>query len=116
MEKLRVKRVEKLIKEIISNLILTGEIKDPRVDKLVSIYDIEISNDFKFARIYTSYYGDAKIHENCVNGLNSAAGFIQGCLGKKLKLKNIPRVKFIIDNSIERGFRITQKLKELLIE
>lgn len=116
MEKLRVKRVEKLIKEIISELILTDEIKDPRIDKLVSIYDVSLSNDFKFAKVYTSFYGDACIHENCVNALNHAAGFIQGRLGKKLKIKNIPKLTFIVDNSIERGFRITQKLKELIIE
>jgi len=116
MEKLRVKRIEKLIKEIICAMILTDEMKDPRINKLVSIYDVCISKDFKFARVYTSYFGDDAIHENCVAALNHAAGFIQRRLGKQLSIKNIPRLTFIVDKSIENGFRITQKLKELVVE
>lgn len=116
MERLRVKRVEQLIKELISNLILQGGIKDPRIDKLISIYDVSVSNDIKFAKIYTSYYGDTEQHARIVKALNHAAGFIQKQLGRHLKIKNVPRLTFIQDESIERGFRITQKLKDLGVE
>jgi ribosome-binding factor A len=116
MERLRVKRVERLIKELISKMILQGEIKDPRIDKLISIYEVELSNDIKYGKVYTSYYGETAEHEKIVLALNHAAGYIQRQLGKKLHIKTIPRLTFILDKSIERGFRITQKLKDLSLE
>jgi ribosome-binding factor A len=94
-------------------MILQGEIKDPRVNTLISIYEVSLSNDLKFGKVYTSYYGPAGEHATIVEALNHAAGFIHKQLGKQLKLKNIPRLTFIQDESIERGFRITQTLKEL---
>ena len=95
-------------------MILGGEIKDPRVDKLISIYDVSVSNDLKHARVYTSYYGDTDVHATIVEALNHAAGYIQKKLGKQIHIKQTPKLVFIADTSIERGFRITAKLKELV--
>lgn len=116
MERLRVKRVEQLVKELVSSMILQGEIKDPRISTLISIYEVSLSNDLKFGKVYTSFYGSTEEHAAIVEALNHAAGFIQKRLGKRLKLKNIPRLTFILDKSIERGFRITQTLKDLNAE
>lgn len=114
MERLRLKRVGHLIQEKISNMILHGEVKDPRIDKLVSIIEVKVTNDLKYARVYTSFYGEKEKHHEIVEALNHAAGFIQSQLGKSIRIKNIPRLTFIEDDSIERGFRITEKLKGLL--
>jgi ribosome-binding factor A len=94
-------------------MILRHEIKDPRLNDLVCITHVSIAKDTKYARIYISYFGEAEICTTVVETLNHAAGFIQGVVAQKLRLRNTPRLQFIEDHSIEKGFRITNKLKEL---
>ncbi len=114
MSEKRLKRVESLLKEEISSMIIKSEIKDPRVDPLLTITEIKVSKDLNYAKIFISYYGDKEKLKQLVFALNHASGFIRGKLGKRLHLKTIPKLTFNPDNSIERGFRITQKIKELL--
>jgi ribosome-binding factor A len=115
MGEIRKLRIESAIKEIIGNMILQNEIKDPRVNELICITNVSVSKDTKYAHVYVSFYGDSGIHETVVETLNHAAGFIQGVVGKRLRTRNTPRLHFIVDHSIEKGFRITQKLKGLEI-
>ncbi len=116
MGEIRQKRIESAIKEIVGNMILRREIKDPRLNELVCITDVSVSKDTKHARIYVSFFGDADVCASVVETLNHAAGFIQITVAQKLRLRNTPRLVFIEDHSIERGFRITNKLRELAVD
>jgi ribosome-binding factor A len=116
MGEVRKRRIESAIKEIVGNMILRHDIKDPRLNEMVCITDVSVSKDTKYARIYVSYYGEAEVCTTVVETLNHAAGFIQAAIAHKLRLRNTPRVSFFEDHSIERGFRITAKLKELVNE
>jgi ribosome-binding factor A len=109
MGEVRKRRIESAIKEIVGNMILRHDIKDPRLNEMVCITDVSVSKDTKYARIYVSC-------TTVVETLNHAAGFIQAAIAHKLRLRNTPRVSFFEDHSIERGFRITAKLKELVNE
>jgi ribosome-binding factor A len=113
MGEVRLKRIESAIKEIVSSMILRHEIKDPRLNEMVCITDVTVTKDTKYARLYISYYGEADICTSVVETLNHAAGFIQSVVGHKLRLRNTPKLVFVEDHSIERGFRITNKLREI---
>ena len=113
MSEIRLRKVERLLREEISIMISSGVIKDPRVDSLISITKLSVSKDLRHAKIYMSMYGDANKVKKCVEALNHAAGFIQKNLGKRLHLKTIPRLVFINDDSIEQGLRMTQKINNL---
>ena len=93
---------------------MSDDIKDPRIDKMLSVTDITVSKDLRYAKVYISYYGDRETHERTVAALNHAAGFVRNILGRRLKLRTIPELKFILDESIERGFRVISKLKEVI--
>ena len=112
MSTIRLKKVESLLKERISDLIIKNTIKDPRIDKLLSITDVTVSKDINYAKIYVSYYGDKA--KEIITALNHAAGFIQKKIGKNLRLKATPKLTFLYDESIARGFRITHILKEIV--
>jgi ribosome-binding factor A len=94
-------------------MVLNGEIKDPRINSMVTITDVDIAPDSRDAKIYVSVLSDSKGKDEIVETLNHAAGFIQKLLSKRVRLKYTPRLTFCRDDSLERGFRINQMLNEL---
>ncbi|GAB4373544.1 MAG: 30S ribosome-binding factor RbfA [Spirochaetales bacterium] len=108
----RLQRVENLLRNEISAMIARKEIKDPRVSTLTTVTHVTISKDLSYARIYVSSVEGPEKLSDAVLGLNHAAGFIQGCIGKRIRLRNTPKLSFIEDHSIDEGFRVLQKIKE----
>jgi ribosome-binding factor A len=113
MSEVKQKRVESLIQEQIAALIHRQTIKDPRVQSLAVVTKVTASRDLKYAKVHISYYGDAALRQQCVEALNHAAGFVQKELAASLRLRFVPKLTFREDASIEQGFRIAQKLREL---
>jgi len=113
MDKQRLKRVESLLRDELAALILK-EVKDPRIDTLLSITEIKVARDLSVAKVYISYYADSKKCLQLVTVLNHAAPFFQQELAKRVRLRRMPHLVFLHDNSIERGFRITETLKRIL--
>ncbi len=112
MSEVRQKRVESLIREHVAALIHSQTIKDPRVLPLAVVTQVAASNDLKYAKVFISCY-DAALRTQCVEALNHAAGFVQRELSGRLRLRFVPRLSFVEDASIEQGFRIAQKLREI---
>ncbi len=114
MSTIRIKKVRSFLKEEISKLILNNKIKDPRIDRLVTITDVEVSKDLQYAKVFVSYIGSEERRAAITSGLNHAAGFIQKEIGKNMHTRYTPRLTFYYDNSLERGFRITKKINEII--
>ncbi|MDC7220378.1 MAG: 30S ribosome-binding factor RbfA [Spirochaetales bacterium] len=113
MNEVRRKRVESLIRDMVSKMIVTGEIKDPRVSSFISITRVETAKDVTTARIYVSSIESEDALKRAVQGLNNAAGFIQSSIGKGLRMRSTPKLKFYSDFSLKEGFEISRKLDEL---
>jgi ribosome-binding factor A len=113
MPELRLKRLESLLREEISAMILRGEIKDPRLESLTTVTEVTVARDLGHAKVYVSRFGEREALAASVSALNHAAGFIQGVLSKRVSLRTFPKLTFILDDSIERGFRITKKLRDI---
>lgn len=107
----RVERFAKLIKEEISDII-REEVSDPRIG-FVSITEVSVSPDLKDAKIYVSILGNDDQKERAMAGLSAAAGFIRGKLADMLETRSTPLIRFIRDNSIERGSRILSVMAKL---
>ena len=108
----RMERVNELLLSEIARVLLR-EVKDPRIG-FASLTRVETSKDLRHARVLVSVLGSEEQKEATMEGLNSAAGFVRGMLGKELRLRNIPALSFILDDSIERGAHMNQLLTELL--
>ncbi|MDD5556839.1 MAG: 30S ribosome-binding factor RbfA [bacterium] len=107
----RTERVERLIVEEASAIILR-ELKDPRVG-YVTVTGARVSPDLSHARVFVSVLGDAEAKERTMNGIRSAAGFIQRLLAGRVQLKVIPHLEFALDETLDRGLHIMDLLKRI---
>lgn len=111
----RLNRLAEEIKREVTDIIRCS-LKDPRVSPLTSITGVEISRDLRHAKIYVSIYGSEEEQTKTLEGLKSANGFIRSELGKRLSLRYIPEISFILDTSIEHGVKISQIISRITEE
>jgi ribosome-binding factor A len=105
------KKTDDLLRRVISETLLT-KVQDPRIG-IVSVTQVETSPEYDTARVFVSIYGDEAARAESLKGLKSAAPFLQAELAKAVRLRRTPRLRFIYDESIERGFRIDETLRNL---
>ena len=101
----RARRVEEQLKRLLSELV-RREIKDPRIG-LITITSAEVTRDLTHAKIYFTPFagvGDAKA---ALEALRHAAGFLRIQVRNQMRLRVAPELDFQIDDSIERGARLT---------
>ncbi len=113
MGQYRIQRLNDQLRDEISNLILKGEVKDPRVSTFLSINRVEVTTDLGYAKVYVSSFLPDNQVEKGVNGLNAAAGFIQREIAKKLRIRQFPKLQFLVDSGMKEGFTMVQKLNQL---
>ncbi len=105
-ETLRTKRVSELIRHEVSNTI-RDSVHDPKVKDVV-ITSVKVSVDLDMARIYWTTYNNEGI--NAIQaGLERASGFIRKEILKSVRIKKVPKLEFIIDDTREK----TDKLDNL---
>ncbi len=107
----RKEQLEKyLIREI--NNIIYREINDPRI-KFVTITRVKVSSDLKYADIFVTIFNDRKQQKKTLEGLKNATKFIRGELGKDLKIRYVPNIKFIIDKDLEQQYKLFKIITEI---
>ena len=107
---LRNERVRKELMREISD-ILRKEIRG--LVGVVSITDVEVSHDNSFAKVFYSVYGSEEQKEKSVNIINKSVSKIRYEVGKRIRLRLTPELRFILDNSIERGSRVNEILGKI---
>lgn len=113
MGEFRLIRLGEQLRDEISQLILRQRIKDPRVSTFLNINRVEVAGDLKYAKVYvSSFLSEAQVKKG-VEGLNSAAGFIQGTIAKKLTIRQFPKLTFVADTSMKAGFDMVNRLNRL---
>lgn len=88
-------------------------VKDPRVTGLISIVRVDVAGDMGSARVYVSSMDGLDAAKNAVKGLTSAAGYMRRQLGQALRLRNVPELHFVADDSIEYSAGIAKTLADL---
>ena len=114
MRKNRIKNTrinEEVLREL-SNII-RGEIKDPRINPLTSVVAVEVAPDLKTCKAYNSVLGDEESQAKTLAGLKSAEGFIRSKLAKTVNLRNTPEIRFVLDQSIEYGVKMSKMIDEV---
>ena len=102
---------EELKKEIME--IIQNHLKDPRVDGLVSVTEVQVSNDLSYAKVYVTKYGSAWAQSEALKGLNDSKGFIRKELSKRFKTRTVPELSFVADESLQYGAKILAFLQEI---
>ena len=106
-------RINSDVQRVISHVI-EFEIKDPRVNSLVSVSKVEVTNDLKECKCYISVLGDQESGQKTIEGLNSAKGFVRKRLAESLNMRNTPEVRFILDDSIAYGVMMSKKIDDIV--
>lgn len=97
-------------------LLIQRELKDPRVG-MVTVSFVELSRDLSYADINVTVLVPQDLDEKIIeslNILNEAASFLRMELGKGLKLRKVPHLRFHYDDSLKRGARINKLIHEAL--
>jgi ribosome-binding factor A len=98
-------RLESHIFELISDL-LEREARDPRLEEVV-VTGVELNEDYSVAKVYTMGGG-----EDAQAALRHAAAFLRSEVGRFLKMKSAPELRFHEDESLERYNRVEELLEE----
>lgn len=107
----RTQRVAQLLKEEISRL-LQREVKDARIGA-VTVTGLKVTNDLKYADVFVYVTGDEKRRAEALEGLASAAGFMRSRLGRELRIRRTPELRFVMDRTQDHAARIHQLLAEV---
>lgn len=96
-----------MLREVIGEAI--GELDDPRIG-FVTVTSIETSPDLRHAKVYVSVLGSNEQRDSTLAGLAAAQGAIQARVGRETRMKRTPTVRFVFDETIDRGMRISEIL------
>ncbi len=103
-------RLSDLLQRELSKLI-RDECTDPRLG-MITISGVQVTDDLSFARVYITVFQEDK-QKSSVDALNNAAGFFRSELSKHLKLRIVPKLKFIYDDSLNKGYRVNELLNSV---
>lgn len=114
--KRRTERVNDLLREQLDYL-LRREAKDPRLETIWSITDVEVTRDLRHAKVYVSVLGTEEEAAATMAALQAARSFLRRELSQRLNtMHHIPEIAFKRDTSIERGARLSAMLDDLARE
>ena len=79
---------------------------------MMTIIDVEVSQDHNYAKVFFTVLGDARKGEETAEALQHAAGFLRSQLARRMKLRIVPQLQFKYDTSIERGVRLSRLIDD----
>ena len=112
MTKLRIDRLNSLLKEVITEVI-RKDVDNPEVGEFVTVTRVDISKDLRHAKVYISVIGDQETKETTLKALTKASGFIGVNASKKVVMRFFPSLRFIIDDTVDKVMRIEELLQEI---
>lgn len=104
-------RVAEEFRQELSAVLARG-LKDPRVTGFVTITGAKMSPDLKEIAVYVSIHAAEAERERTLEGLRAAATWLQREVARNLRLRHTPHLRFVYDESVERGDRIERLLRE----
>lgn len=106
----RTKRIAEEIRKVIGNMLISG-IKDPRINSMISVTEVEVTSDLSYAYVYVSILGGNE--EESLEGLKSASNFLRREVSKSVKLRHTPQIIFKVDDSIKKGMYMEELIKKV---
>ena len=102
----KINRITSDIRVCLSELL--REVKDPRVSKLLSIVKVDVTGDLSYATVYVSAIEGYEATVTSVKALKGASGYLRREIGARLKLRKVPELRFIADDSIAHSAHISR--------
>ena len=106
---IKIDRLNNMFVEEISKII-HEEIKNKDVG-FVTITDARITNDLSFAKVYITTLDNDR--DKVLNALNKSSGFVRSLLCNRIKIRKMPEIHFVYDESIEYGKKIEDIIERI---
>ena len=107
----RIERLNEQVRREVSD-ILRFEVRDPRVG-IVTVTEARVAPDLSIARLYVQPAGDESAKQAALEGLEAASPYIRRELGKRLKIRTVPELRFEHDKALEYGMHIEKLLSDI---
>jgi len=91
--------------------LIQHEVRDPRIG-FVTVTEVRMSPDLKYARVYVSVFGDDEKRREGFAALQRAGGFLRSQVGRRLGLRHTPELRFELDETLDTSERIESLLEE----
>ena len=111
MGQLRLERVQELMKQELSKIILQ-DLKDPRIG-FVTVTAVDVSSDLRNAKVYVSLMGSEQQIADSWRGLQSSRGFLRREIGHRVRLRYTPELTLELDKSVDYGVHIQELLQQI---
>ena len=108
----RTDRINEQLREEISR-VLARQIKDPRLNSVISITRVESSSDLRSARVYISVLGNDIQRKEALEGLQSAASFLRREIRDRINMKHTPFMTYLLDDSIQEADHLLRLLNDV---
>jgi len=108
----RIDRMQEIIKNELASALVTGSDEEL---KMVNIFDVEVTSDLKYARIYYSIIGELD-REKIQSKLERVGKKLQGEISRKHRFRFTPKFQFIYNDSLDRGFKVIELLNRISSE
>lgn len=106
---LRNERVRKTLMKEVADILQ----KDVKTPALVSVLDVEVAHDNSFAKIFYSVFGNEEQKEKTIEIIGKNTPKIRYEIGKRIRLRLTPELRFVYDDSIERGSKVNEILEKI---
>jgi len=110
--KMRLERIADRINQLLSEMLVTGQISDPRLSG-VFVTDVKVDRELSFASIYVSSLAGREQEKEILEGFEHASGYIRSNLAKEIQLRTFPSLRFFWDETPERAERIERLIDSL---
>jgi ribosome-binding factor A len=109
----RKERVATAMREALTEAI-KSDVRDPRVHavSLLTVSRVEMNVDMAVANVFVSIVGDDRVADAAIIGLQKAAGFLRGPIGRTVGLQHAPELRFVLDKSVDMKDKLAEILRE----
>jgi ribosome-binding factor A len=103
--------LEETIRRILAGA-LAQEVQDPRIG-FVTVSEVRLNRDRMVAEVFYTVLGDEEQRGTTLKGLKSSRGFLRQCIGREVRMRTLPELRFRYDDSLDRSFRLEEILEEV---
>jgi ribosome-binding factor A len=111
----RPERIASVVQRVVGDAIAV-RLSDPRISRLASVTRVQVSRDLAYADVYVSVMGGDADARTTLRGLQAAHGKVQGLVAGALPIRQVPIVRFHLDDSIKKGFQTIQLIEKSMDE
>ena len=109
----RIIKIQGEMKRALSEIFF-ADVKDPRMSSMATVSRVQVTPDLKYAKVYVSVYDTDEKREATIAALTNAEAFIRSKVNAKIRMRRIPNMEFVLDDSIEYAVKMSKLIDDVI--